>query len=169
MVLFRTPNSDLAYSFFHQSKYTSFRRQLNIYGFTRLSKGRDKKGYFHELFLRGKEALAYRIVRLPVNGRRYRVKLDPEQEPDFYVMEAVDARDDDDDTIDGSRTTNHSIAGEDDHSLDLDQEDCDLSFLDDVDVQDVNAILFEDNDPLIANSLDDLECELVSLRQQVFM
>ena len=157
----RTPNLDLAYRFFQQSKYTSFRRQLNIYGFNRLYKGRDKKGYFHELFLRGKEPLAYRIVRLPVNGRRFRVKLDPELEPDFYAMESVDG-DADGDSTNGGRSTHC----DDDNSLHLDQNDCDLSFLDDVDAQDVDTFLLEEqNDPSIFGNLDQLEHELVSLRQ----
>jgi hypothetical protein len=44
--------------YFRQSKIASFRRQLNIYGFLRITQGPDKGAYYHELFLRGRLFLA---------------------------------------------------------------------------------------------------------------
>jgi len=35
---------------FQQTKLASFRRQLNLYGFLRISQGPDKGGYYNELF-----------------------------------------------------------------------------------------------------------------------
>ena len=49
--------------FFRQSKISSFRRQLNLYGFQRVHYGRDIGSYYHRYFLRGKPHLAKHIVR----------------------------------------------------------------------------------------------------------
>ncbi|KAL7574126.1 hypothetical protein ACA910_014812 [Epithemia clementina (nom. ined.)] len=71
------------------SKVTSFQRQLNLYGFQRITQGLDKGSYYHECFLRGKPYLAYEIQRIKVKGTGVRGKSNPEQEPDFWVMEWV--------------------------------------------------------------------------------
>jgi len=75
--------------YFRQSKLTSFQRQLNLYGFARITKGRDKGGYYHELFLRGKLFLANRIQRNKVKGTKIKAVTSPETEPDFYSMPFV--------------------------------------------------------------------------------
>lgn len=40
-------------NFFHHGKYSSFMRQVNGWGFKRISKGPDSRSYCHELFLKG--------------------------------------------------------------------------------------------------------------------
>jgi hypothetical protein len=50
--------------FFRQSKITSFQRQLNLYGFIRITQGPDRGGYYHELFLRHKAFLCGMMVRV---------------------------------------------------------------------------------------------------------
>lgn len=75
--------------YFRQSKLTSFQRQLNLYGFVRLTRGEDIGGYYHELFLRGKDYLLKRIVRTKVKGTKFKAASSPEQEPDFYSMPPV--------------------------------------------------------------------------------
>jgi hypothetical protein len=75
--------------YFRQSKLTSFQRQLNLYGFARLTKGCDKGGYYHELFMRGKLFLANRIKRSKVKGTKIKAVTSPETEPDFYSMPSV--------------------------------------------------------------------------------
>jgi hypothetical protein len=75
--------------YFNQSKFASFQRQLNLYGFTRLTKGADRGGYYHELFLRGKVSLAHKIQRLKVKGTGVRARSSPGSEPDFYRMAPV--------------------------------------------------------------------------------
>eukprot|EP00546_Thalassionema_frauenfeldii_P015969 CAMPEP_0178899406 /NCGR_PEP_ID=MMETSP0786-20121207/2880_1 /TAXON_ID=186022 /ORGANISM="Thalassionema frauenfeldii, Strain CCMP 1798" /LENGTH=339 /DNA_ID=CAMNT_0020570255 /DNA_START=111 /DNA_END=1130 /DNA_ORIENTATION=- len=75
--------------FFRQSKFSSFQRQLNLYGFKRLSSGPDKGAYYHELFLRGMLHLSYRIHRLRVKGQGGRKANSPETEPQFYKMPSV--------------------------------------------------------------------------------
>lgn len=76
--------------YFKMSKFASFLRQLNLYGFTRLTrKGPDRTGYYHQLFLRGKAPLAYRIPRRRIKGNRVRDRSHPESEPDFYDMPSI--------------------------------------------------------------------------------
>eukprot|EP00980_Cylindrotheca_fusiformis_P030328 scaffold24656_cov181-Cylindrotheca_fusiformis.AAC.5 len=72
--------------YFRQTKLTSFQRQLNLYGFSRLTTGRDSGGYYHELFLRGKLFLAKRMMRTKVKGTKFKAASSPEQEPNFYTM-----------------------------------------------------------------------------------
>jgi hypothetical protein len=54
--------------FFNQSKYRSFQRQLNIYSFQRITSGPDRGAYFHEFFVRFKESLFHRMVRVKIKG-----------------------------------------------------------------------------------------------------
>mmetsp|Transcript_19475 Transcript_19475/g.29282 ORF Transcript_19475/g.29282 Transcript_19475/m.29282 type:complete len:310 (+) Transcript_19475:115-1044(+) len=75
--------------FMKQTKFPSFRRQLNLYGFQRLSVGPDRGGYYHELFLRGRPFLARRMQRQCNKGTRVRCRSNPEEEPNFYNMEPV--------------------------------------------------------------------------------
>eukprot|EP00977_Amphora_coffeiformis_P027532 scaffold34619_cov183-Amphora_coffeaeformis.AAC.9 len=70
---------------FRQTKYSSFQRQLNLYGFKRITAGPDKGSHYHELFLRGKRHLAHRIPRVRIKGKGARKPADPRQEPDFYA------------------------------------------------------------------------------------
>lgn len=48
--------------------------------------GRDKNGYYHELFLRGKRFLAHRIPRSKLKGQGARKPTSPETEPNFYLF-----------------------------------------------------------------------------------
>ncbi|GAX13371.1 hypothetical protein FisN_8Lu414 [Fistulifera solaris] len=54
---------------YRQSHYSSFQRQLNIYGFQRISKGVHKGGYKHEFFQRDKPELCANIPRCRKKGR----------------------------------------------------------------------------------------------------
>lgn len=72
--------------YFKQTKLTSFQRQLNLYGFNRLTSGPDKGGYYHELFLRGKEELCTTMVRTRIKGTRTKGASNPDSEPNFYAM-----------------------------------------------------------------------------------
>ena len=55
-------------------------------GFTRISRGADKGGYYHELFLQHRQYLVYRIQRMKVKGSGTRAAANPDQEPNFYAM-----------------------------------------------------------------------------------
>jgi hypothetical protein len=52
--------------YFRQSRLSSFQRQLNLYGFTRISSGSDAGGYYHELFLKGRPNLSVHMRRVGV-------------------------------------------------------------------------------------------------------
>ena len=68
-------------------KYSSFQRQLHIYGFRRITKGIDKNCYYHEYFLRGHYHLIQKITRCPVkNGADPPTLATKTPEPDFYSM-----------------------------------------------------------------------------------
>jgi hypothetical protein len=56
--------------FFNHNAITSFQRQLNLYGFKRITKAgsKDYGSYYHELFLRGRLKLCYRIRRQKIKG-----------------------------------------------------------------------------------------------------
>ena len=70
--------------FFKQTKFLSFTRQLNLWGFKRITKGVDGGAYYHELFLRGRSYLAMRMRRQKIKGTGMKLTPNPEGEPDFY-------------------------------------------------------------------------------------
>ena len=77
--------------YFSLSKVSSFQRQLNLYDFTRLTRGKDKGGYYNEFFLRGRAHLLNKIQRIKVKGTGVRARSNPEQEPNFWNMPYVSA------------------------------------------------------------------------------
>lgn len=56
--------ADIMPKYFQQSRMSSFQRQLNLYGFTRITSGPDVGGYYHELFLKGRPNLAVHMRRV---------------------------------------------------------------------------------------------------------
>jgi len=68
--------------FFSQTKYPSFQRQLNLYGFKRFAHGKDKGAYYHFCFVKGHPNLVRCMTRVKVKGNKVRSK--PTEEPDFY-------------------------------------------------------------------------------------
>ena len=55
--------SEIMPKYFTTSRMSSFQRQLNLYGFRRITEGRDKGSYFHDFFLKGKRKLCKKIKR----------------------------------------------------------------------------------------------------------
>jgi len=74
---------------FKHTKITSFQRQLNLYGFKRLTRGPDTGGYYHEFFLRDREKLCGRMRRQKIKGTGHKPHHEVELEPNFYNMEPV--------------------------------------------------------------------------------
>jgi hypothetical protein len=72
--------------FFKQTKFMSFTRQLNLWGFKRITKGVDSGAYYHELFLRGRPRLAILMKRQKIKGTGIKLTPNPETEPDFYKI-----------------------------------------------------------------------------------
>jgi hypothetical protein len=72
--------------FFKQTKFMSFTRQLNLWGFKRITKGVDSGAYYHELFLRGRPRLAMLMRRQKIKGTGIKLTPNPETEPDFYTI-----------------------------------------------------------------------------------
>lgn len=71
-------------NYFNQTKYASFQRQLNLYGFSRLSHGKDKGAYYHPCFVRGQRDLCRNMVRQKIKGTKVRRSLSADEEPNFY-------------------------------------------------------------------------------------
>eukprot|EP00562_Extubocellulus_spinifer_P008186 CAMPEP_0178503860 /NCGR_PEP_ID=MMETSP0696-20121128/18271_1 /TAXON_ID=265572 /ORGANISM="Extubocellulus spinifer, Strain CCMP396" /LENGTH=435 /DNA_ID=CAMNT_0020133029 /DNA_START=199 /DNA_END=1506 /DNA_ORIENTATION=- len=75
--------------YFNQGKFASFQRQLNLYGFKRLTRGPDAGSYYNELFLRGRPFLAQDIQRTKIKGNGARAASNPDAEPNFYNMPSL--------------------------------------------------------------------------------
>jgi len=80
-------------NYFKQSKWNSFARQLNLYGFMRVTSGPDAGAYYHELFLKGRSSLCLHMRRVGVpqsncDRRKFKTKL-ADSAPDFYSMKAL--------------------------------------------------------------------------------
>lgn len=72
--------------YFVQSKYESFTRQLNGWGFKRLHQsGNDFNAFYHECFLRGMPHLTVLMKRVPPNQGKLLPHV--EGEPNFYEIE----------------------------------------------------------------------------------
>ena len=56
--------------YFDQSKYESFRRQLNLYGFSRLARGEDRGVVSHPNFVQADRSLCMKITRKPQTSKR---------------------------------------------------------------------------------------------------
>ena len=78
--------------FFKMGKWNSFARQLNLYGFVRITTGPDAGGYYHELFLKGRPTLCQHMRRVGVpqgTDRRKNKAKSQGTDPDFYSMKPI--------------------------------------------------------------------------------
>jgi hypothetical protein len=77
-----------------QNRWSSFLRQLNLYGFSRVTKGTDYGAYYHELMIGGRPDLCQymRRVGTPKGLDRRTYKLAEGDDPDFYAMPLVMVR-----------------------------------------------------------------------------
>uniref|UniRef100_A0A7S2R2A8 HSF-type DNA-binding domain-containing protein n=1 Tax=Eucampia antarctica TaxID=49252 RepID=A0A7S2R2A8_9STRA len=70
-------------TYFEHQKFSSFIRQANGWGFRRITQGRDRNSYYHELFLRSLPHLCKKMKRPGVSKKAV---ADPDHEPDFYKI-----------------------------------------------------------------------------------
>jgi hypothetical protein len=66
---------------------------LNLYGFLRLTSPHDRGGYYHELFLRGRDDLAKIMLRTRVKGNGIKGGASPSIEPNLYSMPSCNEHD----------------------------------------------------------------------------
>lgn len=59
---------DVMPKYFRMQQFSSFQRQLNLYGFQRIPKGPLKGSYYHRLFIRGEPQFCFRIRRNKINA-----------------------------------------------------------------------------------------------------
>ena len=76
---------------FSQTKFASFQRQLNLYGFRRLTTGKDKGAYFHEHFLRGDRNRIQQMSRQKIKGTKVRRAVLHGLEPNFWSLPSMPA------------------------------------------------------------------------------
>jgi len=69
---------------FRHNRISSFMRQVNGWGFRRISQGVDVNSYYHEYFLRGSPHLCLKMRRLGKN--KVAKSSEVSDEPDFYSM-----------------------------------------------------------------------------------
>lgn len=72
--------------YFEHSKFSSFVRQANGWGFRRMSEGPDKNAYYHEYFLRAMPWLCKKMRRPKVAEKK---AIDPEMEPDLKAISVL--------------------------------------------------------------------------------
>jgi hypothetical protein len=56
--------------YFKQTKYKSFLRQLQLYGFHRIREGKDAGAYFHSMFIRNKKSMSLQMSRKRIKGKK---------------------------------------------------------------------------------------------------
>lgn len=61
---------DIVPLYFRQSRLSSFKRQLNLYGFELINTGPARGGYFHDNFIRDEPELCRKMRRIAVKDGR---------------------------------------------------------------------------------------------------
>jgi HSF-type DNA-binding len=81
--------ADIMSRYFHQTRYTSFQRQLALYGFLRIRTGKDRGAYYHKQFKRGKKSVCIDIQRIPIKGAMAQHLTKLRVDPNFYAFNSV--------------------------------------------------------------------------------
>jgi hypothetical protein len=83
--------ADVVPKYFNQSLLSSFKRQLNLYGFEMITSGLSKGAYFHESFIRDKPELCRKLRRRDVKfiSRPKKPRGFDPSAPDFYKMPPI--------------------------------------------------------------------------------
>jgi len=78
----------VAQSYFNLSSFKSFTRNLNLWGFKRVERGNERGSYYHQLFLRSKPMLVFRMAHLRTKDFYKQLKK-PSVDPDFNALEMM--------------------------------------------------------------------------------
>mmetsp|Transcript_3934 Transcript_3934/g.6014 ORF Transcript_3934/g.6014 Transcript_3934/m.6014 type:complete len:459 (+) Transcript_3934:77-1453(+) len=87
----KTLEDDLIPRFFKPMKFKSFLRQVNLWGFKRITRGADSGAYYHQLFLRQKPGLVRKmsLVKCKYAVKGMRPVKNPSDEPNFYELAKI--------------------------------------------------------------------------------
>ncbi|CAB9528350.1 stress transcription factor B-2b [Seminavis robusta] len=75
---------DIMPKYFPAGRMNTFLKQLNLYGFRRITEGRDKGGYFHKDFLKGKRHMCKKIKRKKVHVNKAPPPTPAQHAPAFF-------------------------------------------------------------------------------------
>jgi hypothetical protein len=96
--------------YFRQSRLSSFKRQLNLYGFELINTGPARGGYYHEMFIKDRAELCRRMrrvaVKLSQQDEKQKNQDDTQMSPDLKLLPLLA----NDNEI--STSTNHSTLGD---------------------------------------------------------
>jgi len=73
-------------NYFNTKLMGSFRKQLSLWGFKRITGGKDAGCYYHSAFLRTREDLLHILEYKKIKGIGRALKSNPAGEPDFYKL-----------------------------------------------------------------------------------
>jgi len=77
--------------YFQHARSKSFRRQLNLYDYSRINEGPDCGGYFHEYFLKGRRDLLFQMRRTKIKGVNSKnLSSNLGVTPNFYAMPPIE-------------------------------------------------------------------------------
>lgn len=85
----KTFESKVLPQFFRHGKYNSFTRQVNGWGFRRITQGPDHNTYYHEFFLRGLPHLCKKMRRVTAITSKVSDSGVKYPEPDFYRISEI--------------------------------------------------------------------------------
>jgi HSF-type DNA-binding len=86
---------DIVPEYFKQSRLSSFKRQLNLYGFEIITGGISRGGYFHKSFLKDRPDLCRQIKRRDIKFHsRPKNSRSETNAPDFYNMPPITSSED---------------------------------------------------------------------------
>mmetsp|Transcript_19621 Transcript_19621/g.27599 ORF Transcript_19621/g.27599 Transcript_19621/m.27599 type:complete len:705 (+) Transcript_19621:125-2239(+) len=120
--------SRVAPSHFQISKFESFTRQVNGWGFKRITQGPDINSYYHELFMKGMPHLIQFMKRCSASRGRCKIRADPKDEPNFYDIAQLYPIPDyygNNQSHTSNNTTNKKVKGNNYVITNVNNDDCD--------------------------------------------
>jgi len=75
--------------YFRQSRLSSFKRQLNLYGFELINTGSARGGYYHDMFIKDRPELCRKMRRVAVKLQASKHQDGNQKNDDFYNVHKV--------------------------------------------------------------------------------